>query len=425
MKNTILNTLKREVKPAMGCTEPVAITLGVARAKDLIGDSKINKVIVKLCPNVFKNGLAVGLPGTGKYGHKYAVAVGLAGLEWRKGLSLYEDICPEMVDVADRIIEENLIEIEVKDTSDKINIEVLISSDEDSSRVIIKDSHDKFILIEKNGETIYQDEPSKECSNEANQSIFNYKIKDLIETIDSMEDKDLDFMYQGIEMNKKIAMEGIDRELGMGIGTSIKNNIDKGILSSDLITRAMMYTAGASDARMSGITMPVMSSNGSGNNGLTAILPIYAYTTMVELERIKINKSVAISHIINSYIKNAIGKLSPICGCGVAASTGSAVAIAWLMGADFSQIEGCINNMIGNTAGMICDGAKNGCAMKLSTSAAAAIQAVIVAMDGKSVSSIEGIVGASAEDTISNLGKLATEGMAFADKVIIDIMASK
>lgn len=425
MKSKILNLLKTEVKPAMGCTEPVAVTLAAAKAASIVDTSEIIKAEIRLCPNVYKNGLAVGLPGTGKYGHEYAVAFGISGLNWEKGLSLYEDISEEIINKGESYIKAGIIHTDIIDTAEKVLIEVSLYSADSISKVTIKGAHDNIVLIEKDNDIVFEKESGNTTSVHDHSIIFESKISDLIKTIENIDDENLAFMYDGIEMNKKIAHEGIDKALGMGIGSSFKMNIEKGVLCSDLITRSMMYTAGASDARMSGIVMPVMSSNGSGNNGLTAILPIYAYSTLFETDRKKLNKAIAISHTINSYIKNYIGKLSPICGCGVAAATGSAAAIVWLMGGSYSEIDGCIKNMIGNTAGMICDGAKNGCAMKLSTSAAAAVQAAITALNGKIISGNEGIVAQSAEETVKNLGLLAIEGMKNADITMIEIMKSK
>jgi L-cysteine desulfidase len=184
----------------------------------------------------------------------------------------------------------------------------------------------------------------------------------------------------------------------------------------------MVLTAAASDARMSGTTLPVMSSNGSGNNGLTAILPLVAYSKKIEVDDERMAKSLAISHLINSYIKNYIGRLSAICGCGVAAGTGAGAALAWLMGASYDQIDGVINNMLANTSGMVCDGAKVGCALKLATSASAAVQSALLALEGSIVPMHNGIVGETVEETIRNLGIVSDKGMRITDSVILQVM---
>jgi L-cysteine desulfidase len=188
------------------------------------------------------------------------------------------------------------------------------------------------------------------------------------------------------------------------------------------MNQAKMLTAAASDARMSGISLPVMSSSGSGNNGLTAILPIAAYRSKFEVDEERLAKALAMSHIINSYIKHYIGRLSALCGCGVAAGTGAGVAIAWLMGGTLEQIEGVIKNVLGNISGMVCDGAKVGCALKLSTSASAAIQAALLAIENQIIPSGNGIIANTVEETIKNLGILSGEGMGSADAVILKVM---
>ncbi|HSQ34281.1 MAG TPA: L-serine ammonia-lyase, iron-sulfur-dependent, subunit alpha, partial [Peptostreptococcaceae bacterium] len=219
-----------------------------------------------------------------------------------------------------------------------------------------------------------------------------------------------------------IAYYALDKKIGIGVGYGIKKSIEDGLIGDDLINSAMMLTAAASDARMAGIKMPVMSSNGSGNHGITAIVPIIAYNKKYPQSKEKIAKSLAISHLITAYIKNYTGRLSAVCGCGVAASTGAAAAITWLMGGSYTQIEGSIENMIANLSGMICDGAKSGCALKLASAASAAVQSAIIAKYYCIVPPLNGIVGNKVEESIRNLGKVSSQGMTITDEIIINVM---
>jgi len=237
-----------------------------------------------------------------------------------------------------------------------------------------------------------------------------------------MDFKDIEFLLDGVKMNEDMASIGLDQKVGIGVGYGIKKSIEEGLLNDDLINHAMMLTAGASDARMAGIKMPVMSSNGSGNHGLTAILPIVAYNDKFPQTEERLARALAISHLVTGFIKNFTGRLSAVCGCGVAASTGAAAGLSWLMDSTQDQIEGAIENMIADLSGMICDGAKPGCALKLSSAASAAMQSAIIAKQDCLVPSQNGIVGSTVEESIRNLGRVSDKGMSVTDEVILNVM---
>lgn len=418
----IVDTLKEEVAPAMGCTEPVAVALACAKAKELIEYSNIDKITVLVSPNVYKNGLSVGIPNTDMVGLYIAAALGITAGKSENDLRVLEGIEKEDVEAAENLLESKKLNLDIKDTSEKVYIEVNLSTDKGTSKVIIKGKHNCIVYLEANDEVLLNKECVDSLSINSKESLYNSSIKDIIKTIEKIDYKDIAFMLDGLEMNAKIAQAGLEGKKGMGVGLGLHNSIDKGILSDDLMNNAMMLTSAASDARMSGLNLPVMSSNGSGNNGLTTILPILAYQKKYDVEDEKIARALAISHIINSYIKHYIHRLSALCGCGVAAGTGAAVALAWLMGATPEQIDGTIKNMLGNTSGMICDGAKVGCALKLATSASAAVQSALLALNDSIIPSKNGIIGETAEETIKNLGILSEEGMSITDDVILGIM---
>lgn len=422
LKELIVETLKEEVVPAIGCTEPVALALACAKARELANNEEIERLEVLVSPNIYKNGLAVGIPNTNEAGLHIAAALGVIGGKSQKGLEVLNGISDEDIILSKELLNNNKLSIDIKDTIEKVYIEANLYTKTSNSKVIIKHRHNKFVYLEESGNVILNennnDKQNKKCTN----PIYETKIYDIVKAIEGITHKDIDFMLEGLEMNEKIAMEGLKKNCGMSVGRTISKNIEKGILSDDLMNTAMMLTAAASDARMSGITMPVMSSNGSGNNGITAILPIVAYNRKFPLDNEKLSKALAISHIINSYIKHYIGRLSALCGCGVAAATGASVSIAWLMGGNEEQINGVVKNMVGNLSGMICDGAKVGCATKLATSASAAIQSALLAMDNQVIPIRNGMIANTAEDTIKNLGVLSEKGMQITDHVILDVM---
>ncbi|MCM1989405.1 serine dehydratase subunit alpha family protein [Oceanirhabdus seepicola] len=420
--NLIIDTLKEEVVPAMGCTEPVAVALACAKVKELIDYDTINNIEVLVGPNIYKNGLAVGIPNTNEVGLYISAALGITGGKSEKDLRVLEGLTEEDVQLANELLDSGKLSLDIKDTKEKIYIEANIDTNKGSAKVVIQGRHNKFVFIEKQGEVILDAKEENGQSSNSNNVLYNMKISDIIKEIEKIPYEDISFMLDGLEMNEKVSECGLSERKGMGVGYSFKENMDKGILSNDIANTAMMMTAAASDARMSGICLSVMSSNGSGNNGLTAILPIAAYRKKFNVDDERLAKALAISHIMNSYTKYYIGRLSALCACGVAAGTGAGVAIAWLMGANDNQIDGVIKNMIANTSGMICDGAKVGCALKLATSASSAVQSALLAMNNCIVPARNGIVAETAEDTIKNLKTLSVEGMSNADSCILKIM---
>lgn len=428
LEQSIIDTLRAEVIPAMGCTEPVAVALAVSKARELSGlcTTDLDDVVtieVSVSPNIFKNGLSVGIPGTKEVGLIMAIALGYSACYSRDGLEVFESVHEKELELAKVLIENNKVILKMEDTSDKIFIHAKITTKDGFSRAIIKDRHDQFILMEDQHGVVFEQTVEKVSTPKVN-PLYSEPLVKLIEAVEKMPHDPLVFLLDGLVMNQHIANYGLMNKCGMGVGYTLNEQADKGLLGKDLMNRAMAMTAAASDARMSGVSLPVMSSNGSGNNGLTALLPIVAYAEKNNISDEKLAKAAAMSHLINGTIKNAIGRLSAICGCGVAAGTGASVAIAWLMGANISQIEGVIQNMIANTAGMVCDGAKEGCSLKLATSASAAVQSAILAVNDVIVTPGSGIVGNSADETIRNLGILSSEALMNVDQVIIKIMTS-
>ena len=422
LRNLIVQTLKEEVVPAMGCTEPVAVALACAKAKELITFNYIEKAEVFVSPNIYKNGLSVGIPNTQEVGLYIAAALGFIGGESEKDLRVLEGINETEVQLAKEFLHSNKLSLDIKDTEDKVYVEVKLVTDKGNCSVIISGKHNRFVYIESQGEVLVDLRKEDTSSAKGKNILYSLKIREIIKEIEKIPHEDIAFMLDGIVMNETIARLGIEEKMGMGVGFSLKKSVEQGILSEDLMTSSMMLTAAASDARMSGLNLSVMSSNGSGNNGLTAILPIVAYKNKFNVDDEKLAKAVAISHIMNSYINNYIGRLSALCACGVAAGTGAGIAIAWLMGANEDQIDGVIKNTLANTSGMICDGAKEGCAIKLSTSASVAVQSAILAINDSIVPTRNGIVAETAEETIVNLGVLSSEGMSIADAVILNTM---
>ena len=423
MKDVLIQLLKSEVKPALGCTEPGAVALAVAKAREVLGH-ECRECSIEVSANIYKNGMGVGIPGSnGKIGLEIAAAMGFLGGDSGLGLDVLESVRESQLDEAQRLVDEGFINISPLKEGDRIFARVVLKGEYGTSEAVISTKHDNFILVKKDGETILNTCMSNAAGSPSEDSpVVSLSIRQLIETVEEFELKDIEFLIEGISMNKKMAEKGLSQKLGAGVGYSLKKAIEDGFISADLINMAMMVTAAASDARMSGVKMSVMSSNGSGNHGLTAILPIAVYTDEYPQSDERLAKALAISHLVISYVKNYTGRLSAVCGCGVAASVGSAAAIAWLMGLGYDGVEGAINNMIANLSGMVCDGAKAGCAYKLSSAAAAAMQSAINVKYGSIVPKLNGIVGETVEQSIRNLGEVSSKGMRITDDVIVDVM---
>ena len=431
IRKELIDILIAEVKPALGCTEPVAVALACAKAKELLGEETVeNRILVS--PSIYKNGMCVGIPGTERLGLKIAVAMGFVGGHSENGLTVLETLDETQVRESEKYMDTTPIDIVPAQTKDKVFIEVDLRGKNNIAKVVIKEKHDNFIYLQRNHEILldtgeYNQEVDAKAADKntvIKKETFmdTTNVKEIVKNVENMDLEDIKFLLDGVKMNLEIADYGLENKAGIGVGFGIKKAKEEGYMADDLMTEAMMLTAAASDARMAGIKMPVMSSNGSGNHGLTAILPIVAYSNKFPQNDEKLAKALAISHLVTGYIKNYTGRLSAVCGCGVAASTGAAAGISWLMDEDITHIKGAIENMIANLSGMICDGAKAGCALKLASAASAAVQSAIIAKQGFHVPPKNGIVGDKVEQSIRNLGKVSDEGMTVTDEVIIDVM---
>lgn len=425
MKTTLIELLKSEVKPALGCTEPVAVALAVAKAREVLGGECL-ECTIEVSANIYKNGMGVGIPGSnGKIGLEIAAAMGLLGGDSKLGLAVLESVEESQIDEAQRMVDEGFIKISPIKEGDRIFTRAVLKGENSIAEAVISTKHDNFVLVKKDNQVILNTCMSNITGSASSQNespVVKLTIKELIQLVEELELRDIEFLLEGIEMNRKMADKGLSQRLGAGVGYSLKLAIEDGFISADLINMAMTITAAASDARMSGVKMSVMSSNGSGNHGLTAILPIAAYNDKYPQSDEKLAKALAISHLVISYVKNYTGRLSAVCGCGVAAAVGAAAGITWLMELGYDAVEGAMSNVIANLSGMICDGAKAGCAYKLSTAAAAAMQSAINVKYGSIVPKLNGIVGETVEESIRNLGEVSDRGMRVTDDVIVDVM---
>ncbi len=418
MKNNelLIAILKDQVVPALGCTEPTAIAYATAMAKEVLGED-VESLDIYVDKSLIKNGKEVGIPGTNKKGNVVAAALALIVGKSEYKLEVLKDVTNESLDKALKLIDKNMITLNLKKDVVGLYIEIVAKGKNNTSRVVIKKTHLNVVLVEKNGECVSTANDKEEASKPSlRDSIREFTIRDLKEFTDTVVFDKIQFINDGIVMNKRVAEADLKYDLGIGLGKMLK--ADK----NDIEQYAKAMTAAASEARMSGHPLPVMSSAGSGNHGLVAILPIAFIGEGQNIENEKIVRAVALSHLVTVYIKSYTGSLSPVCGCGVAAGVGAAAGITSLWGGTLAQIEGAIKNMVAGITGMICDGAKIGCSYKLAIATSSALDAAKMAMKNVFIPCNDGILDESAEKTIQNLGRVSNEGMANTDDIILDVM---
>lgn len=425
--NLLLDLLKAEVVPTMGCTEPGAIALAAAYASEALGGS-FDNIAIFVSSNVYKNGVAVGIPGTGETGLEIAAALGAIKGHPERQLSVLSEVTIEELSKGKSLLAEKAVTVRINDNKKSLWIEAYLRSGQEYSHVIIKDRHTNVVSIAKNGQFIFKQEDNG-AQHEVNHRLLfqgdDVQIADIIATIEKMPWYEMEFLLDGVEMNYFAAEIGIAKKLGMGIGALFDRLVTEGVLSDDIVNYAKILTAAAADARMSGENVKIMSSAGSGNHGITVILPVYAVAKKLGVTKDKLARAIAISHAITIYIKIHTGNLSALCGCAVAAATGASAGITWLMNGNDRIIEDAMKNVIGNLTGMICDGGKVGCALKLSTAAAAAVESSLLAQHHIVVPESNGIIGATIEQTIKNLGQVSNPGMLHTDQIIMDVMVGK
>lgn len=423
LSTSIIETLRKEVAPATGCTEPVAIALAAAKAAELLPEATGGQLDIHISPNVFKNGMGVGIPNSPKSGLDMAAALGLALGNASAGLKLLAGVTAETVQQAEALLAAGQVRVHLADTEEKIYIAAQIAAKGHVSKAVIQSRHDFFGHLSLDGTVLHEANLAISPEKDPAEQVYGSTIEALIRTIEEIPSEELAFLLEGLAMNRAVADYGLANRSGLAVGATLNDQVERGYMAMDVMNLATILTASASDARMAGVNLSVMSSNGSGNNGLTAVLPLAAYQQFFHTEPERMARALAISHIINCYIKRRIGRLSSMCGCSIAAATGAGAALSWLMDGSMACISSTIQNMIANVSGMICDGAKEGCALKLSTSASVAVKSALLGSGHCTVPAHNGIIGTTVEETIENLGRLSNEGMLITDQVILKIMS--
>ncbi len=420
-ESEIIGIMKREIVCALGCTEPSAVALAVAKARETLGEEP-EKILLHVSGNILKNAMNVGIPGTNLKGIETAAALGSVAGKAEYGLEVLKGVEEDHIRQAQEMIQQGRLEIQLKDCEEKLYIEAKCIKGDRSAEAVIERYHTNFVNVCKNDRVIYFKD--KEESAEEISGTYHLTLERIWEFVQQCGMEQLSFLKEVIEVNSRIAEEGLRGDYGMGVGKHLSER-GKREKETDFQTCVVSYVSAAADARMAGCALPVMATTGSGNQGLTASLPVIAAAGWLKCSEEELYRGLALSELVTIHVKEYIGKLSALCGCAIAASIGSACGITYLLGGQYKNIEYAVKNMVADISGLICDGAKAGCALKIATSVSGAIQCAYLALEGVEAPERDGIVCESVEDTICNLGNLGNNGMRVTDHVILDMMLAK
>lgn len=424
-RDSIIGLVKREVVPAIGCTEPAAVSLAVAKATEILGETPAH-ISVGLSGNMLKNAMGVGIPGTGMIGLPIAIALGALVGKSEYDLEVLKDVNPEWVEKGKEYIADGRIEVHlVPDTPSNLHIDVEVRNERgDIARTVISALHTNFILTEKNGEVLFKAEPPV-AETEENKGSEDIKLDmaTVWEFATESPLEEISFILQARDLNKAASELGMKEKYGHSLGSMVKN-LNKVYFGDGHLANMISATSAACDARMGGATIPVMSNSGSGNQGITATMPVVSYAEDINASEEKLARALMLSHLTSIYIKQNLGRLSALCGC-VVASTGASSALVYLMNGDYPQVCAAVKNMVANLTGMICDGAKPSCSMKISSGVSTAMMSALLAMEGRCVTQAEGIVHDDVDKTIHNLTSIGKDAMTATDLHVLEIMTNK
>lgn len=420
LRGHIIEMIRHEVVPAMGCTEPIAVALCVAKATEILG-SLPEKIELELSGNIIKNAMGVGIPGTGMIGLPIAVALGAIIGKSEYGLEVLKDLSDKALTEGKKYVSEKRINIShLQNTPYKLHIVAKVKSGEEEAIAVITGEHTRFVRLEKNGNIL--EELSESGSEESVDNIsltmemvYKFALETPLEEIE--------FIHEAGIINKAAADLAMTGEYGHSLGATIRK-YGRNLFGDTPLEHMLCMTSAACDARMGGAPISVMSNSGSGNQGITCTLPVLSYAIDRNATHEMTVRALTLSHLTSIYIKQSLGRLSALCGC-VVASTGASAGLVYLMGGGFEEICAAIKNMAANLTGMICDGAKPACALKISSGVSTAVMSAMLAMHGKCVTEAEGIVAENIDDTIHNLTSIGRDAMTETDKLVLKIMVNK
>lgn len=413
-KEELINLLKKDVVPALGCTEPVCVALCAAYASKQL-NNPITKIKLDVNKGIYKNGMSAGIPHCDHVGLEYAASIGALLKNPEKQLTLFEDIEPDTMTQAELLVP--YVSITINDSA-FIYVKCTLYTSNDTVTCIIKDAHTNIVYLEKNG-TVLEEKTTQETNTTSTviDELKEMRISEIRSLVDSMTVDELHFLLDGIDMNEQLsAYKGT---------THLSDSFNHSLFSDDLLTRIIKKVTVAAENRLDGCPLPAMSSSGAGTKGLVVSIPVNEVAEELHVSLKKKLKALALTHLVNRYINAHIGKLSPMCTCVMASSTAASVGIAYLLDGTNDQIGYCIRNMTGTVTGMICDGGKVGCALKVSTGSTAALMCAMTAVNDAALRESDGICASTPEQCILNMARIGQNGMNKVDEEIISIMKSK
>lgn len=422
-KKAILELMHRQVVPAIGCTEPIAVALCVAKAAEMLGKVP-EQINVRLSANIFKNAMGVGIPGTGMIGLPIAIALGAIAGKPELQLEVLRDCKRDDVEKGKEYIDEGRINITLEhDDPDKLYINVVCRADGKETEARIKSAHTHFVYL-RNGDDVVLNVEA--CAEQTEKGVEDIKLTlgKVYEFASTVELDDIRFILEAKKLNETAAEAGMTENYGHELGKTLCSPLGHGIMGESIFSRILAATSSACDARMAGAMIPVMSNSGSGNQGICTTMPVVVFAKENHNTEEELIRALVMSNLTAIYIKQNLGALSALCGC-VVASTGSSCGITYLMGGSYEQISFAVKNMIANLTGMICDGAKPSCALKLTTGVSTAVLSAMLAMQHRYVTSVEGIIDDDVDQSIRNLTAIGSKGMNDTDRFVLDIMTHK
>lgn len=422
----MITLLKKDVVPALGCTEPVCVALCAANAGKLT-EQKIDSIEVEVNAGIYKNGMSAGIPGCAYVGLSFAAALGAYLKNPEKGLELLEDITPEILQHMNELCDAHAVSVKIQDQERSLYVKCTIKAETDTITAVIRDNHTNVVYLEKNGKVIFEKEQENNQASDDTliEELKHMTIAQIRQTVDCASEEELLFLLDGVRMNERLAAYSEDKKTGVGIADALRSEKDSDLLKNDLMTRIMLKVSSAAESRLDGCPLPTMSSSGAGTKGLVVILPVSETADVLGVSTEKKVRAIAIAHLVNRYINAYIGKLSPMCSCVMASSTAASVGIAYLLGGSDEQLGYAVRNMSGTVTGMICDGGKVGCAMKVAAGSSAALLCAITAVHDAPLRVSDGICAETPESCIRHMAQIGNRGMAETDKEIIRIMESK
>lgn len=417
LQSDLLRLVRQDSVPALGCTEPVAVAYAAAYARQYFG-GEVGQVTLTVSDNIFKNGKSVLIPGAAEAGLALAAALGLHAGDATRGLLVLEGLSAEQVAQAKTLLPKVTLRHQA---GPDVYVHLDIQADK-HVELELSGGHDRVAWVKVDGQVVYQaqTEAASAASCEFMKELSLAQLRELAEETPLAE---LVFVEQGIKLNQAAAQAGLEQNSGLGVGHKLLELERRGIIKPDASTKARLLTTAAADMRMGGGDCPIMTSGGSGNQGLGVILPMTVMAQEKGVAHERLLRAIYFAHAVNRYVKVYSGKLSGMCGCAIGAGVGAAAGMTWMLGGTDSQIAAACNILFANLTGMLCDGAKNSCSLKLGTSAGEAVLATYLALENVQVEANVGVIGKDIEETIHNIGRLAREGFKLTDQVMLDIIA--